>query len=195
MLISQFQTVGRELCARGLVSSHGGDLSIKLGERLYITHRGSMLSCLEEHDLVETGINKNDRFTPLASTELAVHRAIYKRTPASAIVHAHPAYAVALSFSEQEIAPCDADGRMILSKVPVLGWGTAVKPGELAGEIAESLTKHKIVLVHGHGSFAAAQLLEEAYQYTSALEESCRLLYLLKTLRIKTDSTPNRTKK
>ncbi|UCH51096.1 MAG: aldolase [Chloroflexota bacterium] len=186
MLISQFQAVGRDLCARGLVSSHSGNLSIKLGERLCITHRGSMLSCLEEHDLVETGINKNDRFTPLASTELAVHRAIYKRTPASAIVHAHPAYAIALSFTEQEIIPCDVEGNLLLSKVPVLGWGTTIKPGEFAKEIADELTRHKIVLVYGHGSFAAAQLLEEAYQYTSALEESCRLLYLLKTLQIKT---------
>jgi len=144
-----------------------------------------MLSCLEEHDIVETGINKNDRFTPLASTELAVHRAIYKRTPASAIVHAHPAYAVALSFSEQEITPCDVEGSLLLPKVPILGWGTTVKPEEPAEEIAEALARCKIVLVYGHGSFAAAQLLEEAYQYTTALEESCRLLYLLKTLRIK----------
>jgi len=68
--------------------------------------------------------------------------------------------------------------------VPVLGWGTTVKSGELAEEIAEALTTNKIVLVYGHGSFAAAQLLEEAYQYTTALEESCRLLYLLKTLQI-----------
>jgi len=143
-----------------------------------------MLSCLEEHDLVETGINKNDRFTPLASTELAVHRAVYKHTPASAIVHAHPAYAVALSFSEQEITPRDVEGSLLLSKVPVLGWGTTVKPGELAEEIAEALTVHKIVLVRGHGSFAAGQLLEEAYHYTTAFEESCRLLYLLKILRI-----------
>jgi len=184
MLISQFQAVGQDLCARGLVSSHSGNLSIKLGERLCITHRASMLSRLEEHDLVETGINKNDRFTPLASTELAVHRAIYKRTPASAVVHAHPAYAVALSFSEKKIIPCDVEGSLILSKVPVLGWDTNVKPGELAEEIAKALTTHKIVLVHGHGSFAAAQLLEEAYHYTTTLEESCRLLYLLKTLQI-----------
>src|SRR4030066_371901 len=141
MLISQFQTVGRDLCARSFVHSHSGNLSIKLGERLCITHRGSMLSCLEEHDLVETGINKNDRFTPLASTELAVHRAIYKRTPASAIVHAHPAYAVALSFTGQEIIPCDAEGSLLLLKVPVLGWGKTVKPGEPAKEIAEALTR------------------------------------------------------
>ncbi len=184
MLVSQFQAVGRDLCARGLVSSHSGNLSIRLRERLCITHRGSMLSCLEEQDLVETGINKNDRSTPLASTELAVHRAIYKRTSASAIVHAHPAYAVALSFTEQEIVPCDVEGKLLLSKVPVLGWGMNVKPGELAEEIAEALTAHKIVLVRCHGSFAAGQLLEEAYHYTTTLEESCRLLYLLKTLQI-----------
>jgi len=36
--------------------------------------------------------------------------------------------------------------------------------------------------VRGHGSFAAGQLLEEAYYYTSVLEQSCRLLYLLKAL-------------
>jgi L-fuculose-phosphate aldolase len=39
--------------------------------------------------------------------------------------------------------------------------------------------------VRGHGSFAAGQLLEEAYHYTTTLEESCRLLYLLKALQIK----------
>jgi L-fuculose-phosphate aldolase len=185
MLISQFQAVGRDLCARGLVSSHSGNLSIKLGDRLCITHRSSMLGCLEEHDLIETKINKNDRFTPLASRELAVHRAIYKRTPASAVVHAHPAYAVALSFSEQEIIPCDTEGSILLSRVPVLSFETAIKPGECAEEIAEALTTHKIILVRGHGSFAAGQLLEEAYHYTTTLEESCRLLYLLKALQIK----------
>jgi L-fuculose-phosphate aldolase len=185
MLISQFQAVGRDLCARGLVSSHSGNLSIRLRERLCITHRGSMLGCLEEHDLIETSINKNDRFTPLASRELAVHRAIYKRTPASAIVHAHPAYAVALSFSEQEVIPRDVEGSLVLSKVPVLDCGKTPKPGECAEEIAEALTTHKIVLVRGHGSFAAGQLLEEAYHYTTTLEESCRLLYLLKALHTK----------
>ena len=73
---------------------------------------------------------------------------------------------------------------MLLSEVPVLGWGTAVTAGELAEEIAEALKQHKIVLVRGHGTFATGQLLEEAYHYTTTLEESCRLLYLLKTMGI-----------
>lgn len=184
MILSQFQTVGRDLFAQGLVSSHSGNLSIKLGERLFITHRNSMLGCLREQDLVETGINKNDRATPLASTELKVHRSIYKQTPALAVVHAHPPHAVALSFMEEEIVPRDVEGRLLLSKVPILAGGGEVKPGELAEEIAEALKGYKIVLVRGHGSFAAGQLLEEAFEYTTALEASCRLLYLVKALNV-----------
>jgi len=46
------------------------------------------------------------------------------------------------------------------------------------------LKEHRVVLVRGHGSFAASQLLEEAYYYTTVLEQSCRLLYLLKALRV-----------
>jgi L-fuculose-phosphate aldolase len=142
-----------------------------------------MLGSIKEADLVETGISRNDRATPLASIELAVHRCIYKKTSALAVVHAHPPYAVTLSFMEKEIIPCDMEGQALLSKVPVIGTKTAVKVGGLAEEIAKALKRYKVVLVRGHGSFAASQLLEEAYYYTSALEQSCRILYLLKALR------------
>ena len=186
-MLSQFQTVGQALFSQGLVSCYSGNLSIKLGDRLLITHRGSTLDSITEADLVKTGIARNDRATPLASTELQVHRSIYKKTSALAVVHAHPAYAVALSFTEEEIVPCDMEGRGLLSKVLILGKQVEVKAGDLAEEIAEALKQYKVVLVQGHGSFAASQLLEEAYYYTTVLEQSCRLLYLLKALRVNPD--------
>ena len=184
MILSQFQTVGRDLFTKGLVSSHSGNLSIRLGERVIITRRNSRLGCLEEHDLIETGVNKNDRNTPLASIELAVHRAIYQETLASAIVHAHPPHAVALSLTETEVVPIDTDGRSLLGRVPVLGWHMEVKPGGLAEMIAQALKQHRIVMVHGHGSFAIGQLLEEAHSYTTAFEESCQVICLLKSLQV-----------
>ena len=184
MMLSQFQTVGQALFTQGLVSPQGGNLSVKLGEHLLITHRGSQLGFIQEGDLVETGISKNDRATPLASKELEVHRCIYKNTSASAVVHAHPPYAVTLSFTENEILPCDMEGRTLLPKVPILSLQVVEKNGELAGEIAKALGEHKVVLVRGHGSFAVSQLLEEAYYYTAVLEQSCRILYLRKALSI-----------
>ena len=184
MLSSQFQTIGRDLFARGLVSSHNGNLSIRLRDRIIITRRGCRLGCLGEHDLVETGISKNDRSTPLASIELAVHRAIYRETPALAIVHAHPPHAVALSLTETEIVPNGAEGLSEVGRVPVLGWHMEVKPGGLADVIAQALKQCRIVMVHGHGSFAIGQLLEEAHNCTTTLEESCQVICLLKSLQV-----------
>ena len=184
MILSQFQSIGHDLFTRGLVSSHSGNLSIRLGDRLIITRRVSRLGSLQEQDLIETGISKNDRFTPLASKELAVHRAIYQETPALAIVHAHPPHAVALSLTETEIVPSDAEGFSIVGQVPVLGWHMKVRPGGLADIIAQALRQHRIVTVRGHGSFAIGQLLEEAYNYTTTLEESCRVTCLLRSLQV-----------
>lgn len=181
MILSQFQNTGRELFARGLVSSSSGNLSIRLGDRMIITRRGSKLGCLQEHDLIETGITRNDRFTPLASTELAVHRAIYQQTTALAIVHAHPPHAVALSLTETEIVPSDVEGLGVADRIPVLGWHMEVKPGGLADIIAQALKQCRIVMVHGHGSFAIGQLLEEAHNWTTALEDSCQVICLLKS--------------
>jgi L-fuculose-phosphate aldolase len=184
-MLSQFQAVGQALFTQGLVSPQGGNLSVKLGEHLIITHRGSLLGFIQEGDLVETGISKNNRATPLASTELEVHRCIYKKnTSALAVVHAHPPYAVALSFTEKEIVPRDVEGQALLSKVPILSAEMVEKTEELADDIARLMGEHRVVLVRGHGSFAASQLLEEAYYYTVVLEQSCRLLYLLKALQV-----------
>jgi L-fuculose-phosphate aldolase len=184
MILSQFQTVGRDLFAQGLVSSHSGNMSIRLGERMIITRRGCHLGSLEEHDLIETGISKNDRNTPLASTELPVHRAIYQQTPALAIVHAHPPHAVALSLAETEIVPSDSEGLAMVDRVPVLGWHMEVRAGGLATVIAQALKQCRIAVVHGHGSFAIGQLLEDAHNCTTTLEESCRVICLLKSLAV-----------
>ena len=183
MLSSQFKEVGKALFSRGLVSSHSGNLSVRLNDdRMIITRRGSQLGFLSDQDLIETGIVKNDQQTPLASVELPVHRAILQHTNAGAIVHAHPPHAIALSMTETEIISEQAE-HYELGKVPVLGWNQDTRPGCLGEEIAEALKTHKIVLVYGHGSFATGQILEEAYKYTAALEEVCQVLWLVKTLR------------
>lgn len=182
MILYQFQTVGRDLFTRGLVSSHTGNLSVRFGDKLVITRRGSMLNGLQEHDLIETGITRNSRFTPLATTELPVHRAIYRETKALAIVHAHPPHSVALSLAEEEIEPSSVEGITLLGTIPVVGWNMEVRLGGLADLIAETLKTHKVVMVRGHGSFSVGQLLEEAYNYTTVLEESCQVLCLLKSL-------------
>jgi L-fuculose-phosphate aldolase len=120
----------------------------------------------------------------MASVELPVHRAIYQNTRARAIVHAHATHITALSMGEKEIKSEYLETFCDLGPVPVLGWDMEVKPGALSDIIAASLKDHRIVVVRGHGCFAVGQLLDEAYNCTTGLEEACEILCLMRAMRI-----------
>ncbi len=182
-MFKDFQRFGRDLFLAGLNSSHSGNLSVRCGDRIIITRRGSMLGNLAEQDIIETGLQKNDGKSDLASTEIGVHRSIYMGTSALAIVHAHPVHAVALSLLEDQIIPVDAEGAYLLKRIPVLAAVNPIGSKELEENLPPLLREYKIALVRGHGSFAAGQNLEEAYQLTSSLENACRIIYLSRTLR------------
>ncbi len=109
-----------------MITSHGGNISVRLGDRVIIKRRGAMLGQLKPHDLIETGIEKNDSGVTLASTELLAHRTIYQKTPALAIVHCHPRTAIAFSLSRDEIVPIDNEASYLLKKVPVIYRGVCL---------------------------------------------------------------------
>jgi L-fuculose-phosphate aldolase len=182
MGLTQFQVTGSALFMQGLVTSNLGNLSVRMGDRIIITRRGCSLSHLEEQDLIETGIFRNDRNTPLTSGELPVHRAIYQQTPASAIIHAHLPHATALSLVMDEIVPSDDDSLKMIGRVPVVGFHKEIASGAFADEIARYLMEHKVVMVSGHGCFARGQLLGEALDYATALEASARINVLLNSM-------------
>ncbi|MHB8156359.1 MAG: aldolase [Desulfocucumaceae bacterium] len=181
-MLKFFQQIGRDLFDSGLNNSHSGNISVRFGDRLVITRRGSMLGHLQGDDLIETGLDKNDSNITLASTEIGVHRAIYLKTPALAIVHAHPPYATSLSLVEDEIIPVDSEGSYLLHRIPVIRAEHTIGSAELEGLLPEVLKNYKVAMVRGHGSFAVGQLPEEAYQWTTSLEHSCKIIFLTRSL-------------
>lgn len=140
-----------------------------------------MIHNLKEGDIIETGLYENDSGIVLASTELKVHREIYKKTTAMAIVHAHPVNAVALSLEADHIIPLDSEGSYLLHKVPVAYAEHTVGSKEVMEQVSKLLKKYKIVMLRGHGSFAIGQMLEEAYQWTSALEVSAEIINIARS--------------
>ena len=181
-ILRQFQEIGRDLYVADLVSSHGGNISIRLGDRLIIKRRGAMLGRLREEDLIETGLEKTDSGVMLASTELVVHRAIYLATRALAVVHAHPRTAIALSLSREEIVPIDNEASYLLHKVPVVAAEFASGSPELVEKVPAALQQYKIVMLRGHGCFSVGQTLDEAFQWVSCLEEACQIIMAAKTI-------------
>src|SRR5512139_674402 len=174
-IYEMFREIGRDIYVADMVSSHGGNLSIRLGDRVVIKRRGAMLGNLKPQDLVETRLDKNDSGVALASTELLVHRTVYMNTPALAIVHCHPRTAIAFSLSREEIVPIDNEASYLLKKVPVVAEEFASGSPEMANKLAAALQQYKIVLLRGHGSFAIGQTLDEAFHWSSTLEESCQI--------------------
>lgn len=177
-MIDQFQSIGRDLLVEGIITSHGGNMSARVGDRMLITRRGAMLGRLTARDVVETGIEEDDFGITLASSEIGVHREIYRCTSALAIMHAHPPHAVALSLVRDDIIPLDSEASYLLRRVPVLSFEKSVGSDEMAVGLGRALGDYKVVVVRGHGSFATGGFLEEAYQWTSALEASCRITFL-----------------
>ena len=153
-------------------------MSVRVGDRLIITRRGSMLGRLTPQDLIETGIERDDSGIALASSEIVVHRAVYQRTAAQAILHTHPAHGVVLSLEQDEIIPVDSEGSYLLHRVPVVAVERTVGSDEMAGAVSGALVDYKLCMLRGHGLFATGNLLEEAYQWTSAFEAAARIVYL-----------------
>jgi L-fuculose-phosphate aldolase len=181
-IYEMFREIGRDLYTANMISSHGGNLSIRMGDRVVIKRRGAMLGRLKLHDLIETGLEKNDSGVALASTELLVHRTIYLKTPALAIVHCHPRTAIAYSLSRNEIVPIDNEASYLLKKVPVIAEEFASGTLEMANKVAASLQNYKIIILRGHGSFATGQTLDEAFHWSSTLEESCQIMLAAKLI-------------
>jgi len=176
LLYEQFRDIGRDIYLGGLTSSHGGNLSVRIGNRIVIKRRGAQLGRLKPEDLVVTRLDGRDSGITRASSELIVHRAVYLQTSALAIAHCHPRTAVALSLSRDEIIPIDNEGSYLLHKVPVVAAEYASGSQEMADLVAQTLRGYKVLVVRGHGAFAIGQTLEEAFHWVSCLEEACDII-------------------
>jgi L-fuculose-phosphate aldolase len=181
-IVKEFQGVGRDLMAFGLLSLHAGNLSIRRDGRVLITRTGSRLDHLGPADIVETPLSPGKPRHPRASMELPAHLAIYAATGAEAIVHAHPPSAIALSFVIDRIIPADSEGAILLREVPVIRAKRAVASPEVARQAAAFLRDHRIVVVAAHGSFAVGRSLEEALSVTTTLEMSAKIALMVRSL-------------
>jgi len=181
-IYEQIRDIGRDLYVQNMISSHGGNISLRVGDRVVIKRRGAQLGRLKPSDLIETNIEKNDSGVVLASTELLVHRAIYKATPALAVIHCHPRTAIAFSLSRDEIVPIDNEASYLLKKIPVVTEEFASGTPEMANKVAAALQQYKIIMLRGHGSFATGQTLEEAFHWSSTLEEACQIAMYAKLI-------------
>jgi L-fuculose-phosphate aldolase len=176
-LYASFRETGRDLFLTGAISSHGGNMSVRVGERILITRSGSMLGRLTRADILETGINSCPEDEG-CSRELVVHRAIYLATDARAIVHAHTVHTIHRSLISDVITALDSESKAILGDVPVVSAEQTIASPEAAELLSAALAEKKVAVLKTHGPFAKGATLEEAFYHVSCLEASAKILDL-----------------
>jgi L-fuculose-phosphate aldolase len=166
---------GRKMVLSGLTNSRFGNISLRIGDRIAITRAGSMLDELGPSGMVV--VEMEGPCPAEASTETCVHRAIYRGTAHSCVIHTHSPYAVALSLLGDCVEPLDSEGAHFLGSLPVVegDFGTE----ELGRNVASALKDHRACIALGHGVFAAGKSLFEAYEAASMAEHSSQVRFLV----------------
>lgn len=173
----EFHEVGHDLYYLGLVTSHGGNLSVREHPGMWITGTGTMLGRLAERHISRVFPDGASQGPP-PSSDTVLHQTIYAVTGANAVVHAHPRHAIALSFDTERFVPGDFEGQLHLTDVPVVAAG----PRQVE-QIAAALESRLVVLLRGHGAYARGKTLWEALHWLTALEESAEIETIRRSLR------------
>lgn len=188
--LEHFIHMGKELNERGLITSHGGNLSITDGEFIWVTRTGSNLGHLHPEDVIMIPWNPEENEEDVSS-DMHIHYAMYaggvelaertgEKFETMAIVHVHSPHVIFRSLISDEILSVDSESRSVLGpSTPVIEAAHG-----LHDQAMERVFKHvvaeggHVVVIKGHGTFAAGKTMYEAHRYVSSLEMTAKLLDL-----------------
>jgi L-fuculose-phosphate aldolase len=169
---------GKKMAERGLVSAHAGNISKRIGNSILISTHGSMLDELEGK-IVQVPIEAPSPLEHIASSELPMHRAIYRQTGAMAVFHGHGRFSIIESLNTEatHIVPEDSESAHYLPLIPIIDgkFGTE----ELGHAAAMALKEHRGALIRGHGGVTRGNSVEEAYAMLAVIEQACHIRYHL----------------
>jgi 3-dehydro-4-phosphotetronate decarboxylase len=184
--------------ARGLAFGSTGNLSLREGDRVWITPTGCSLRNVTPGMMALIGMDGaplNDR---KASKEYPFHLAAYRAAGerASALVHLHCTYTVALSCLADldEAEPLPVFTPYYLMRVAPLAVLPYFRPGstELAGAVGVAAAAHDAMLMRNHGVITLGRTMDEAVDRCEELEETAKLWFLLRDQSIRRLSTEER---
>jgi len=166
---------GRSMVSEKLVDSVFGNLSALDGNRVIITETGSFLDRLEDR-LTAVPLYGAAEGEETPSSEVEVHRSIYRNSEFRFIVHGHPLFTVILSLDEAGTGDEMRlpDGLII----PVLEVDDSPERTALCASVPRAIAESGSVVIRGHGMFAARSGgFAPAVQHMKDTENYCREAY------------------
>lgn len=177
--------LSKSLFDRGFSVGSAGNISAAIEDGILMTPTNSCLGFLDPARISKLDRNGNHVSGDKPSKELFLHRAFYETRPqAGAVVHLHSTFATALSCltdtdPDDCIPPLTPYVVMRVGEVKLLPY---VKPGdEKMGDIIRDLGgRYAAVLLANHGPVVTGKDIASAVYAAEELEETAKLLVLLK---------------
>lgn len=178
----------RRVYERGLTTSLGGNISMRLGSVMLITPSSLDKASLGDEDIAKVDIESGKNLTPCLklSIESEMHRLIYlKRPTCKAVIHAHPVFSSLFSASEEEIrTDIIAEsyyqlGRVVKTPYAIMG------SRELAEKVSDDASSCCAVLLERHGVLTVSdKSLLEALEQLECLENAARMSLLSRDMKL-----------
>ena len=176
----QIVDVSHMMSDRGLVGTYEGNVSVRDGDRIYLTPSGQSKDLQSEGKIIVTDLEGKVLEGQLVPTsETPMHTKCYKlRDDIGAVVHCHAPYATAYAQAamdiENKISP---EFIMLFGKVPCLKYGT---PGtlDIIADLDKYIMDYDVVLLANHGVLAVGKTVMEAYSKTLSLEMLLKTDYI-----------------
>ncbi len=184
-LREEMARLAKSLFDRGYTAGSSGNISAALDDGLLMTPTNSCLGFLDPTRISKLDVSGRHVAGDKPSKEVFLHQAFYDTRPGvRAVVHLHSTYATALSCladidPEDCIPPLTPYVVMRVGRVPLIPYA---RPGDPAmGEMIRALKgAHAAVLLANHGPVVAAQDLESAVYASEELEETAKLVLILR---------------
>jgi len=183
-ILKNISDTGKRLYKKGFSPGFSGNISIRHGDKIFITPSGFNLGDINENDVVEIDFNGNPvKQNVKPSSEKFMHIEIYKRRPdINSIIHCHAPKSSAFAVAGMPLnAPILAENVFTLGSVPIVEYSLP-STLKLAIKTADCFLSHDAVLMANHGVTISGKNIEEAYYKMETLEYYAEVFLLSKIL-------------
>lgn len=167
----------RRLYDKNLTTTSGGNVSLRLGDRVLITPSQLDKGRIKAEEIGVIAI-EGENLTPhlKISMESKMHLAIYhNRKDVKAIVHAHPVFATSFAIAGKEIKTNLAGEAWAVLGKTVLAPYALMGSQNLADNVGAAALKGNCILMENHGVLCVGENLLQAFDRLEVLEAAARM--------------------
>lgn len=176
----QIVEVSRLMYNRGLVTAYEGNLSVRFGDKVYITPSAICKGFLTEEMIMVTDMDgKVLEGTCKVSSEYKIHLGAYKSRPdIESVIHTHSPYATAYAVANKAIETKAYPEMIVLfDRIPLAPYGTP-STDEVYKGVEKYIMEYDIILLANHGVMAVGKDAYESFFRIESAEGIAKTLTL-----------------